>query len=90
LGDASYGSCFHAAPLRLRVERQLGYDQAKYIMRIELVDSVAGLWGGNGGYREDRGDEWYAGIWQAIRAVADRTTNGAFEMSGRKGEEIEI
>ena len=52
----------HGAPLRLRVERQLGYKQAKYIMRIELVGSFAGLWGGNGGYWEDRGYEWYAGI----------------------------
>jgi DMSO/TMAO reductase YedYZ molybdopterin-dependent catalytic subunit len=51
----------HGAPLRLRVERQLGYKQAKYIMRIELVDSFAGLWGGNGGFWEDRGYEWYAG-----------------------------
>ncbi|WP_208248045.1 molybdopterin-dependent oxidoreductase [Rhizobium sp. T1470] len=52
----------HGAPLRLRVERQLGYKQAKYIMRIELVDSFTGLWGGNGGFWEDRGYEWYAGI----------------------------
>lgn len=52
----------HGAPLRLRVERQLGYKQAKYIMRIELVDSFSNLWGGNGGYWEDRGYEWYAGI----------------------------
>lgn len=52
----------HGAPLRLRVERQLGYKQAKYLMRIELVDSLQGLWGGNGGYWEDRGYEWYAGI----------------------------
>jgi len=51
----------HGAPLRLRAERQLGYKQAKYIMRIELVDSFAGLWGGNGGFWEDRGYEWYAG-----------------------------
>lgn len=57
--DLSIG---HGAPLRLRVERQLGYKQAKYIMRIELVDSFAGFWGGNGGYWEDRGYEWYAGI----------------------------
>lgn len=57
--DLSVG---HGAPLRLRVERQLGYKQAKYIMRIEIVDSFAGLWGGNGGYWEDRGYEWYAGI----------------------------
>ncbi|CAN7556676.1 molybdopterin-binding protein [Rhizobium rhizogenes] len=52
----------HGAPLRLRVERQLGYKQAKYIMRIEIVDSFAGFSGGNGGYWEDRGYEWYAGI----------------------------
>ncbi|MBO9656949.1 MAG: molybdopterin-binding protein [Agrobacterium tumefaciens] len=52
----------HGAPLRLRVERQLGYKQAKYLMRIEIVDSFTGLWGGNGGFWEDRGYEWYAGI----------------------------
>lgn len=52
----------HGAPLRLRVERQLGYKHAKYIMRIEIVDSYAGLWGGKGGFWEDRGYEWYAGI----------------------------
>ncbi|WP_225769170.1 molybdopterin-binding protein [Inquilinus sp. Marseille-Q2685] len=57
--DLSMG---HGAPLRLRVERQLGYKHAKYVMRIEIVDSFAGLWGGNGGYWEDRGYEWYAGI----------------------------
>jgi len=52
----------HGAPLRLRVERQLGYKQAKYLMRIEVVDSYAALFGGEGGYWEDRGYEWYAGI----------------------------
>jgi len=52
----------NGAPLRLRVERQLGYKQAKYLMRIQVVDSLAGFWGGNGGYWEDRGYEWYAGI----------------------------
>jgi DMSO/TMAO reductase YedYZ molybdopterin-dependent catalytic subunit len=57
--DLSVG---HGAPLRLRVERQLGYKQAKYLMRIQVVDSLAGFWGGNGGYWEDRGYEWYAGI----------------------------
>lgn len=55
-------SVSHGAPLRLRVERQLGYKQAKYIMRIEIVDSFAALWGGKGGFWEDRGYEWYAGI----------------------------
>jgi DMSO/TMAO reductase YedYZ molybdopterin-dependent catalytic subunit len=52
----------HGAPLRLRVERQLGYKHAKYLMRIEMKDSFAGLWGGKGGFWEDRGYEWYAGI----------------------------
>ena len=52
----------HGAPLRLRLERQLGYKMAKYVMRIELVRSFANLHGGRGGYWEDRGYEWYAGI----------------------------
>lgn len=52
----------NGAPLRLRVERQLGYKQAKYIMRIELVESFAKIAGGKGGYWEDNGYEWYAGI----------------------------
>ena len=52
----------HGAPLRLRLERQLGYKMAKFIMRIELVDSFDDLGQGRGGYWEDRGYDWYAGI----------------------------
>ena len=52
----------NGAPLRARIERQLGYKQAKYIMRIELVESLQTVGRGNGGYWEDRGYEWYAGI----------------------------
>ena len=52
----------NGAPIRLRVERQLGYKHAKYVMRIELVSSFANIAGGNGGYWEDQGYEWYAGI----------------------------
>ena len=52
----------HGAPLRLRVERQLGYKHAKYLMRIEAVDSLARYGRGKGGFWEDRGYEWYAGI----------------------------
>jgi len=52
----------NGAPLRLRVERQLGYKHAKYVMRIELVESFAHIAGGNGGYWEDQGYQWYAGI----------------------------
>jgi len=52
----------NGAPLRARIERQLGYKHAKYVMRVELVESLAGIRGGNGGYWEDQGYEWYAGI----------------------------
>ncbi|KPF78280.1 molybdopterin-binding protein [alpha proteobacterium AAP81b] len=52
----------HGAPLRLRVERQLGYKQAKYLMELVVTDSYASFGQGGGGYWEDRGYEWYAGI----------------------------
>jgi DMSO/TMAO reductase YedYZ molybdopterin-dependent catalytic subunit len=52
----------NGAPLRLRVERQLGYKHAKYVMRIEVVDSFAAIEGGKGGYWEDQGYQWFAGI----------------------------
>jgi DMSO/TMAO reductase YedYZ molybdopterin-dependent catalytic subunit len=52
----------NGAPLRLRVERQLGYKMAKYVHTIELVDSFSGLGFGRGSYWADRGYEWYAGI----------------------------
>ena len=53
----------HGAPLRLRVERQLGYKQAKYVVRVEAVEQLAGIGDGNGGYWEDSaGYQWFAGI----------------------------
>ncbi|HEY1373102.1 MAG TPA: molybdopterin-binding protein [Candidatus Binatia bacterium] len=52
----------HGAPLRLRVETQLGYKMAKYIRRIEFVADLKKTARGKGGYWEDRGYEWYAGI----------------------------
>ncbi len=53
----------NGAPLRLRVERQLGYKQAKYLTGIELVASLDAIHGGKGGYWEDKSDyAWYAGI----------------------------
>lgn len=52
----------NGAPLRVRVERQLGYKQPKYVQRIELVDSFSGLGRGRGGYWEDLGYSWYGGI----------------------------
>ena len=52
----------HGAPLRLRLERQLGYKMAKYVMRIAVVDKLESIGKGGGGYWEDNGYEWYAGI----------------------------
>jgi DMSO/TMAO reductase YedYZ molybdopterin-dependent catalytic subunit len=52
----------YGAPLRMRVERQLGYKHAKYVQRIEAVSSFAMIRGGRGGFWEDFGYEWYAGI----------------------------
>ena len=52
----------HGAPVRLRVERQLGYKQAKYVMRLEAVADFGHIGRGKGGFWEDRGYEWYAGI----------------------------
>ena len=53
----------NGAPVRVRVERQLGYKHAKYLMRIEVVSSLTGVGGGKGGTWEDLGDyAWYAGI----------------------------
>lgn len=53
----------NGAPLRLRVERHLGYKHAKYLARIEAVADLGGIGGGKGGYWEDvAGYQWYAGI----------------------------
>jgi methionine sulfoxide reductase catalytic subunit len=43
----------HGAPVRLRVETQLGFKMVKWIRRLELVDSYKGLGEGSGGTRED-------------------------------------
>lgn len=53
----------NGAPVRLRVERQLGYKHAKYVQGIEAVASLGGIGRGLGGYWEDASNyEWYAGI----------------------------
>ena len=58
--DLSVG---HGAPLRLRVERQLGYKHAKFVMRVEAVASLSDIGRGRGGFWEDTaGYDWYAGI----------------------------
>ena len=52
----------HGAPLRLRIETQLGYKHAKYIQKIEFAATYDNIASGKGGYWEDQGYEWYAGI----------------------------
>ena len=52
----------NGAPLRVRVERQLGYKQPKYVNKIELVDDFSKIGQGKGGYWEDNGYDWYGGI----------------------------
>lgn len=52
----------HGAPVRIRIPTQLGYKSAKWIARMEVVASFATIFAGGGGYWEDQGYEWYAGI----------------------------
>jgi len=52
----------NGAPLRVRIERALGYKQPKYVHTIEAVDSFARFGRGKGGFWEDEGYDWYAGI----------------------------
>lgn len=43
----------HGAPLRLRVETQVGFKMAKWINQIEFIDDYSGIGHGLGGWRED-------------------------------------
>lgn len=43
----------HGAPLRLRVETQLGFKMVKYLRRIEFVADYVTVGEGEGGWRED-------------------------------------
>jgi len=52
----------HGAPVRLKIPTQLGYKSTKWVRSIQIVDSFAKIAGGEGGYWEDQGYEWYAGI----------------------------
>lgn len=52
----------HGAPVRLRVERQLGYKSLKYLASIEAVERVDGIGQGRGSMVGELGFSWYAGI----------------------------
>jgi DMSO/TMAO reductase YedYZ molybdopterin-dependent catalytic subunit len=49
-------------PVRLRVPRQLGYKNVKYITRLTLTDNLKSFGKGRGGANADGGYAWYAGI----------------------------
>jgi len=52
----------NGAPLRARIERQLGYKQPKYLQRVQVVAEFGDIGAGKGGYWEDQGYNWYGGI----------------------------
>jgi DMSO/TMAO reductase YedYZ molybdopterin-dependent catalytic subunit len=58
-GDLPVG---FGGPLRLRVPRQLGYKSLKYLVRVNVVDSVKNIGKGLGGVNPEWGYAWYAGI----------------------------
>ena len=43
----------HGAPLRVRVENQLGFKMVKWIQAIEFVENVESIGMGEGGFAED-------------------------------------
>jgi DMSO/TMAO reductase YedYZ molybdopterin-dependent catalytic subunit len=49
-------------PMRLRVPRQLGYKNVKYLNQITLTDNLKAFGKGLGGADPDDGYAWYAGI----------------------------
>jgi DMSO/TMAO reductase YedYZ molybdopterin-dependent catalytic subunit len=52
----------HGAPLRLKVPRQLGYKNLKYLTRMTVTDSQEGIGNGLGSGAVGAGYSWYAGI----------------------------
>lgn len=52
----------HGAPLRLRVERQLGYKCLKYLSRMTVTDRVDNIRDGTGSGSYSADFAWYAGI----------------------------
>ena len=52
----------HGAPVRLRVERQLGYKSLKYVSRIKITDRLDDIEDGTGAVGAAYGYSWYSGI----------------------------
>jgi DMSO/TMAO reductase YedYZ molybdopterin-dependent catalytic subunit len=52
----------YGAPLRLRMELQIGYKQFKHIEHISVVNNLDHVGKGRGGLYEQYGYQWYAGL----------------------------
>jgi len=52
----------YGAPLRMKVPRQLGYKNVKFLSRITVTDSLKNIRNGQGSISPDYGYSWYAGI----------------------------
>lgn len=52
----------HGAPLRLRIEMQIGYKNVKHLEKIEVVDSLEHIGNGRGGLFQGSGYQRYAGL----------------------------
>jgi hypothetical protein len=52
----------HGAPVRLKVPRQLGYKNVKYLARITVTDTLKHIGKGLGSSAPEVGYSWYAGI----------------------------
>jgi DMSO/TMAO reductase YedYZ molybdopterin-dependent catalytic subunit len=52
----------HGAPIRLRIPRQLGYKNLKFLYRLTVTDSLKKVEDGNGSAAPEIGYSWYAGI----------------------------
>ena len=58
-GDLPVG---HGGPIRLRVPRQLGYKNVKYVTRLTVTDNLKNIGKGLGSAAPEEGYSWYAGI----------------------------
>jgi len=52
----------HGAPVRMKVARQLGYKNVKYLSRITVTDTMKTIGDGQGSAAPAAGYSWYAGI----------------------------
>ena len=52
----------HGAPARVKIPRQLGYKNVKFLARVSFTDTLKNIGKGLGSYAPEHGYSWYAGI----------------------------